>query len=221
MFSHLASKLPNLATDFEAMFDRYRETLENAKEVPEKPEDLEEGQPKPEPYYKLNQSGYRLVSFPHADKQIAIQTVYDRNANEHRLVFYQVVGDENEKKLARQREFVIRSNGQEVSCWLTNHLVTYQIVGQCALFFRLNFDEDENVWQYELMKYDMLKDKEESHSKHEFNCLEEPEDYELEEGEKYEVLAVMIADEFAGNKRAPINKDDLEEVVEQVQFIIL
>ena len=117
MFEHLAGKLPNLASAFEGMFDRYKAILEpedpddHAKVVPEKPEDLEEGQPKPEPYYKLDQSSYRLMSFPHADKQIAIQTVFDRKANEHRLAFYQAVGSADEKKLVLQREFVIRSNG--------------------------------------------------------------------------------------------------------------
>ena len=126
-------------------------------------------------------------------------------------MFYQVVGSADEKKLVCQREFVIRSNGSEVSCWITNQLVTYQIVGQCALFFKLTFDEDKNIWEYELIKYDMLDDNEESHSKHEFTCQEKPEEWSLNGDEKYEVLAVLIADEFASNKLAPVNKESLDD----------
>lgn len=54
MFRHLLGKLPNLGNAFESMFDKYRPILDEAKEVPEQPEDLEEGKAKPEPYYKLD-----------------------------------------------------------------------------------------------------------------------------------------------------------------------
>lgn len=72
-------------------------------------------------------------------------------------------------------------------------------MGHFVYFFQLVV-VDDSTWEFELIKYDILNDADEAVSKHSFACQEEPEDFDLDEGEKYELLAVMIADEFAGNK---------------------
>lgn len=102
-------------------------------------------------------------------------------------------------------------------------MVTYQIEGHFVLFFQLEYVEDDDVWEYKLIKYDMLTDQEEESTPNRFTCKEEPDEFDLDEDEKYEVLSVMIADRFGSNKRDSKLVSDLsmKDHLEDLQFIIL
>ena len=154
MFTYMAEQMPLLRTRFTEMFRSYKqEILSKAKETPEKPDEGEENPVKKEPFYKFDQSGYRLISFPKHKKQFAIKTEYSQSNNEHRLFVYCV----EDNLMVLKREFVIRSGGSAISCWLTNDLVTYKIDKHHLFFFRLIAGV---TWSFEMIKYNLLKDEE-------------------------------------------------------------
>jgi hypothetical protein len=172
------------------------------------------------------------VSFPlkarHSEEesftaQYAIQTVFDSSENKHLLVFYEVRGNGS---LEKRNEFVIREGAKEAKCWLSDQLVTYQVVGHFVYFFRLTapdsdaddreIDEEgeKNKWKFELIKYDLLENKEEVEKELEYTCPKKDEngydryEFDIDDGQKFEVFAVMLVDSFGGNK---IDSEDAVE----------
>jgi hypothetical protein len=68
------------------------------------------------------------LSFPNEGIQVAIQTIFDRAENEHKLVFHKVTASQEAEKgtangkLEEKASFLIKKGTEpdSVKCWLTD-----------------------------------------------------------------------------------------------------